>query len=75
MILKMRELSSVCCVTNVQIDSETDDIIGLGPGPDQWSQEHQRDFQDFDKNRKTACRKYRDINGDDARRYLETGRG
>ena len=43
------------------------------------SQKHQRDFQDFDKNRNTVdiaerC-KYRDVNGDDARRYLETGQG
>ena len=43
--------SSVSFVTNVQIGSETDDIISLGHGPDQWSQKHHRDFQDFDKNR------------------------
>ena len=39
----------------VQIGSETDDISGLGPGPDQWSHQHQRDFQDFDKIRDTVC--------------------
>ena len=32
--------SSVRFVTNVQIGSETDDIISLGHGPDQWSQIH-----------------------------------
>ena len=42
--------------------------------------QHRRDSQDFDKNRNTvsSC-KYLDIDdgddGDDARSYLETGRG
>ena len=79
-ITLLNGFSSASCVIIVQIGSETDDISGLGPGPDQWSHQHQRDFQDFDKIRDTvsseqwaACCKYRDIDGDEAR-YLGTGR-
>ena len=46
----------------VQIGSETDDISGLGPGPDQWSHQHQRDFQDFDKIRDTVSSEQRVVN-------------